>query len=64
MPFVADLWESNVPKGAGFHRSILGASVQEYPILWGLSHPGTQQSRNPLRGTHTPPPSRLVQASP
>lgn len=63
MPFVADLWDSSIPKEADFHSSILFLGVQEYPILWGLLHPGTERSRNPLRRTHTPP-NRLVQASP
>lgn len=55
MPFVVDLRESIVPKKADFHSSTLFLRVQEYPILWDLLHPGTGQSRNPLR-THTPPP--------
>ena len=36
MPFVADIWESRVPKEADFHPSILFLGVQEYPILWDL----------------------------
>lgn len=37
------------------HPTILFLRVQEYPIIWHLLHPGTDQSRNLLRRTHTPP---------
>lgn len=54
MPFVTDLWESSVPKEADFHSSFLFLGIQEYPIFLDLLHPGTGQSKNPLRRTHTP----------